>query len=630
MPQTPSVTPRTRAPQSVLTRLRYDPLAWGVVALFVACNLFYLMPFVGPELRRVVTVHVAPLIFLSWVIAALVRSLGHLESRDERRFWIDLAAAYGCWLSSRLVHLLVPESMTRAVVEDLLYALFYLAMVMALERRVHRRSEWRPTHLERALTWPGVAVFVTGIVLYFVVIPLRSDSSLYVDGLPSLHFYASLDIYLTLTCIYLARTSPSTRWRVLYGLMTVAVGTTLLSDLSELMGFFRGWELGSRYDGLWNIPLVAMALTARLRHTRLETTEPGALELTTLQGNLSGPSGRTLVMGLAFPIAHFTGYAADVLDLQTRDQRETLVFWWLLLLTCIAVIQHRVLQRQILSMSKDRENFEASLRNSEKDLRFMVERRHTDEKLRMSELKFFKAFRASPDIMVITSLENRHLVEVNDSFERVIGYRREDAVGRTDTELNVWADPEQRLDMARRLRQNGHVKDREITFRRRDGELGKALFSAEVIHIDGESSLLSVSHDVTVRRELEAQLAAATEFLEELQTPLLVTDAGHRVVYWNTQAEDLFGWPEAEALERPLSELLFPELESESAVDDAVLCVQTEGHWDGILEARHRDGSTRSVEAWWSRITSERSRPQSQLMLIIRPLGTPPDRDQRA
>ena len=600
------------------TAFRHDRLAQVAGALFLLSHLFYNLPGLSLSTRVAATRHAVPLLFLSLTLCALLTSLQRIEQSNERRFWIDLAAAYGCWLASRLVHLLWPTSTARWIAEDILYSLFYLGMVMALERRVHRREDWRPTRLERALSWPGVAVFILGILLYFVFLPLAQNRELYSTGQPSLHFYLGMDLYLTLTAIYLARISRDPRWRVLYTMMTVALGSTLVSDLSELLGIFRGWHMGSRWDGLWILPLLAIILTARMRHGFPSQPAVQPPEALTPEGNLSGPSGRTLVMALAFPLVHFAGYGSGVLATASQAQRQVLTFWWLLLLASISLIQHSILNRRIRATLHDRERFEASLRSSEKDLRFMVERHHTDEQLRLSELKFFKAFRASPDIMGISTVQDGHIIEVNDAFEQVMGFRREDAIGRSASELGLWADPSTSQELRAFLDQEGGVADLEISFRRRTGELGRALFSAEVITIEGESCILSVAQDITERSAIEEQLDHEIELLEDLGAAWIVTSLDHRIEYWNAAAEDLYGWTESEVIGRPLFEIL--GLEDQSTLQRATARVLADGHWTGPWQVQGRDDRPFTVDIWWSRVQELRRHPME-----LRPGGRPPE-----
>ncbi|MGB3241256.1 MAG: PAS domain S-box protein, partial [Candidatus Omnitrophota bacterium] len=77
--------------------------------------------------------------------------------------------------------------------------------------------------------------------------------------------------------------------------------------------------------------------------------------------------------------------------------------------------------------------------------------------LRMSEEKFSKAFRSSPVLMAVTRLADGHIVDVNESFADSLGYSREEAIGKTTLELNIWADPEQRKVFTEKFKERGQV-----------------------------------------------------------------------------------------------------------------------------------------------------------------------------
>ncbi|MBP8171748.1 MAG: PAS domain S-box protein, partial [Pseudomonas sp.] len=70
-----------------------------------------------------------------------------------------------------------------------------------------------------------------------------------------------------------------------------------------------------------------------------------------------------------------------------------------------------------------------------------------DEALRASEDKFAKAFRTTPDTMVITDRASGVFIEVNPAFERQFGWSQSEATGRTSSELNIWASPAERQRM---------------------------------------------------------------------------------------------------------------------------------------------------------------------------------------
>jgi PAS domain S-box-containing protein len=60
-----------------------------------------------------------------------------------------------------------------------------------------------------------------------------------------------------------------------------------------------------------------------------------------------------------------------------------------------------------------------------------LNKKHVEEALRMSEERFSKAFRASPDALVITRQADGRIFEINQSYERIFGYSREEAIGKT-------------------------------------------------------------------------------------------------------------------------------------------------------------------------------------------------------
>ena len=58
-----------------------------------------------------------------------------------------------------------------------------------------------------------------------------------------------------------------------------------------------------------------------------------------------------------------------------------------------------------------------------------------------AEDRFQKAFNANPEPISITTFREGRYVDVNDSFLRMLGYRREEMIGHTSKELNFWSSP---------------------------------------------------------------------------------------------------------------------------------------------------------------------------------------------
>ncbi len=149
-------------------------------------------------------------------------------------------------------------------------------------------------------------------------------------------------------------------------------------------------------------------------------------------------------------------------------------------------------------------------------------RREADAALRASEEKFASAFGQSPLALTITSLADGRLVEVNDCFVQLCGYSREQALGRTIDELQLWVEPERRAQGLSRLRAGERISNAEVRYRTRSGEERVGMIGSTVIHIDGRPHVLSSIADITERKRAEEgmrdareQLAAANEALKD-------------------------------------------------------------------------------------------------------------------
>src|SRR4030043_257823 len=83
-----------------------------------------------------------------------------------------------------------------------------------------------------------------------------------------------------------------------------------------------------------------------------------------------------------------------------------------------------------------------------------VERKKAGQELKQSEEKFYKAFLSSPDMIIISSIKDGKYLEVNDSFVRNTGYSREELIGHTVEEFNLFASPEEQAQMMRIIQES--------------------------------------------------------------------------------------------------------------------------------------------------------------------------------
>jgi two-component system cell cycle sensor histidine kinase/response regulator CckA len=139
----------------------------------------------------------------------------------------------------------------------------------------------------------------------------------------------------------------------------------------------------------------------------------------------------------------------------------------------------------------------------------VTEQRKSQESLRQSEERFATAFRSSPLAITISTEEEGQYVDANDAFTKMMGYRREEIVGKTAQELGIWVHPEDRRQMVQRVDQKGRTEAVETRFRTKSGEQRQVRISTERIFLDGRSCVLANTLDITESRRLEEQFRQA-------------------------------------------------------------------------------------------------------------------------
>jgi two-component system cell cycle sensor histidine kinase/response regulator CckA len=126
-----------------------------------------------------------------------------------------------------------------------------------------------------------------------------------------------------------------------------------------------------------------------------------------------------------------------------------------------------------------------------------------------AEEKFHLAFNAGPEPITISTVLDGRYVDVNESFLRATGYRREEVIGHTSRELKFWETPEDRMRLIDQLEEDGSVRDMEIPFRVKSGEQRIGLHSAGRIELGGQDCIICSQKDITEQKSMEKQFRQA-------------------------------------------------------------------------------------------------------------------------
>ncbi len=137
--------------------------------------------------------------------------------------------------------------------------------------------------------------------------------------------------------------------------------------------------------------------------------------------------------------------------------------------------------------------------------------RQAEQALRESEEKFSKAFGFSPDAITIGTLDQGLIIDANDSFLKLSGYQRDEVLGKTVAELNLWSNISDRQWLIEQIHQQRQIRNHEFEFRSKSGQSILALVSVELIALRGEPHILLVARDVTEKKRADERLRLANE-----------------------------------------------------------------------------------------------------------------------
>ncbi len=118
--------------------------------------------------------------------------------------------------------------------------------------------------------------------------------------------------------------------------------------------------------------------------------------------------------------------------------------------------------------------------------------------------------------------------------------------------------------------------------------------------------------DVTERRATERRVAQQAALLDKARDAILVRTLDHRVTYWNSGAERLYGWTAAEALGQDVAKLIN---DGSDEFLEATRHVVEHDEWTGTLRQVARDGRRVTVECRWTLMRDDAGNPESVLAI---------------
>ena len=189
-----------------------------------------------------------------------------------------------------------------------------------------------------------------------------------------------------------------------------------------------------------------------------------------------------------------------------------------------------------------------------------AERKLLDQKLEESEDRFRTVFMTGADAFVIVGRDDGRIIEVNDRMVELYGFTRDEMIGRTSHELEMWVYPEARQKMLDQLSTYGRVQNLEVYARRKGGECFWVLYSVNELNAAGKSLILGVIHDITeLKRNAEAMRQSEEKFrlafMTALDAYIWTTLEDGRIHEINPVFEEIYGYSREEVIGHTTLEL---------------------------------------------------------------------------
>ncbi len=194
--------------------------------------------------------------------------------------------------------------------------------------------------------------------------------------------------------------------------------------------------------------------------------------------------------------------------------------------------------------------------------RDITQQKMLEQKSEVTELEFKTLFMLGPDAFYVASMHDGKIIEVNPGFETVFGYTREEAIGKTSRELNLWADYAARKQMVDELETNGQSR-LEIVIRRKNGELRDCMISTRSFTNGDTKCIVGIVRDITGRKRAEMAIRESEQRYRQMfeQSPLAIniTRSG-KILYANPAYLKMFGYESADEINRSAGlEMFTPE-----------------------------------------------------------------------
>jgi two-component system sensor histidine kinase/response regulator len=130
--------------------------------------------------------------------------------------------------------------------------------------------------------------------------------------------------------------------------------------------------------------------------------------------------------------------------------------------------------------------------------------------------RFRVAFNASPASISLSTIDEGIFLDANPRYAEMLGWSRDELLGHSAFDLNLWSSAAARNDWCTQLKASGRLRDFQTVWQQRNGNTIHVSISAEIISLSDQTYVLAFILDVSERKlaeeavfQLQERLAVA-------------------------------------------------------------------------------------------------------------------------
>jgi PAS domain S-box-containing protein len=168
--------------------------------------------------------------------------------------------------------------------------------------------------------------------------------------------------------------------------------------------------------------------------------------------------------------------------------------------------------------------------------------------LRASELRYRRLFEAAQDGVLILDVVTGRIDDANPYLCELLGFTRDEMIGKTVGELSPFKDIESNQVMLERLQKHGYVRYEDLPLEKRDGGKIAVEFVSNVYRAGDHEVIQCNIRDITKAKATQEQLLWKTAFFEaqvnSAPDGILIVDSQGKMILQNQRMLDLWNFPQ--------------------------------------------------------------------------------------